>query len=243
MPFRQTPATHTPYVIIAFDKKGVERTDDPDGIGGVISKRILSELQQSPPTDLFVFSHGWQGDMGSAIKQYDLWIDNFTALAADAGKMGPGFRAARIGLHWPSKPWGDESLASVGAGPSFGVSAQPAQSDVLEDFLDRLDLSESLRGRELVGQIFRENEVNAGASRLPAAIVDAYTELAHLIGYESAGAGASSGGHAGRVVFRGRDGRDHAFHRRGLTRERRLRHPVIERALRRGRRAARHGRG
>jgi hypothetical protein len=197
MPFRQTPASHTPYVILAFDKTGNERNDDPDGIGGVISKRILSELQQSPPSDMFIFSHGWQGDVASAIQQYDLWIDSLMALSADAAKMGPQFRPVRIGLHWPSKPWGDEGLASAGAGPSFDIKAVAAvppaspQSQILEQFLDRLNLSESLRGRELLGQIFRENQVNAGASRLPTPIVSAYQELAQLIGYQSEGEGAS----------------------------------------------------
>src|SRR3974390_3932377 len=125
MPFRQTPSTHTPYVILAFDKSGVERQDDPDGINGLISAKILHELRQSPATDLFVFSHGWQGDMGAAIFQYDRWIDSLLTLSADSGKMGAGFRPARIGLPWPSKPWGGEGSPSVGAGPSFGVSAAP----------------------------------------------------------------------------------------------------------------------
>ena len=37
MPFRQSPGTHTPYSIIAFDKSGAERKDDPDGSNGVMS--------------------------------------------------------------------------------------------------------------------------------------------------------------------------------------------------------------
>lgn len=182
MPFRQTPKAHTPYVILAFDKRGVERTDDPDGNGGLISTRILEELRQSPPTDLFIFSHGWQGDIDSAIGQYDTWIDALMSLTADAGKMGAGFRPARIGLHWPSKPWGDEKIASVGAGPSFAVEPGSAgQAQVLEDVLERLGLNNSLRGRELVGQIFRENDLNP--AQLSPVAAAAYRELAQLIGF------------------------------------------------------------
>ena len=63
MPFRQSPSTHTPYSIIAFDKDGNERKDDPDGSNGLMSQRLIAELAQSNPTDVFIFSHGWMGDL------------------------------------------------------------------------------------------------------------------------------------------------------------------------------------
>ena len=148
MPFRQTPKTHTPYAIIAFDKSGNERTDDPDGIKGLISDRLLSEVQQTGPSDIFVFSHGWQGDMVGAISQYDSWIDCKAALTADAAKMGTNFKPVYVGLHWPSAPWGDEELK--GGGTSFDIGTVPA-SDALEAYLDRLDLKSSLHARELLG--------------------------------------------------------------------------------------------
>ncbi len=191
MPFRQSPSTHTPYTIVAFDKSGAERRDDPDGTNGVISARVLAELAQNAPTDVFVFSHGWRGDIAAAVDQYNRWIDAMANLSADAVRMGSSFRPAWIGLHWPSEPWGEEELGGGGAFAT-DASAPPAiaPSNLLETYLDRLDLTQSLRARELMGIIFRENRVNAGAVVLPQSVADAYTELAALLDYSSGPAGS-----------------------------------------------------
>jgi hypothetical protein len=121
MPFRQSPDRHTPYSIIAFDKDGIERQDDPDGSKGLMSQRLIPELAQAPPTDIFLFTHGWKGDLGAAISQYNSWIDGLTRLAADAAPMGSPFRPMWIGLHWPSQPWGDEDLGGLGGTAGFAA--------------------------------------------------------------------------------------------------------------------------
>ena len=69
-------------------------------------------------------------------------------------------------------------------------SAAVAPANLLETYLDRLDLTQSLRARELMGIIFRENRVNAGAAVLPQNVADAYTELANLLGYGSGPTGS-----------------------------------------------------
>ncbi len=193
MPFRQTPDTHTPYALIAFDKSGVERTDDPNGLQGRLSTRLLNDLSTSAPTDVFLFSHGWRGDMPAAIDQYNRWIDAMARLNSDASRMGADFRPMWIGLHWPSEPWGDEELQ----GASFAVGedqpAPPPASVLLDKYIDRLDADDSLRARELLGVIFRENKVNAGALTLPVAARDAYNELATLLGFHPQGLGADPG--------------------------------------------------
>ena len=189
MPFRQTPVTHTPYGLMAFDNNGVERKDDPDGLNGLLSERLLESLRESKPTDVFLFSHGWRGDIESAADQYNRWIDAMAKLNTDANRMGPGFRAMWIGLHWPSEPWGEEELA--GPSTSFDVNATPsASSKLLETYLDRLDLTSSLRARELMSTIFRENQINPAATVLPENVAAAYAELANSIGYDSKGPGA-----------------------------------------------------
>src|SRR3954469_20004740 len=106
MPFRQSPSTHTPYSIIAFDQNGSERNDDSDGSNGLMSQRLLAEMSRATPTDIFIFSHGWMGDLGAAVDQYNRWIDAMALLSADISRMGPSFKPMWVGLHWPSKPWG-----------------------------------------------------------------------------------------------------------------------------------------
>ena len=99
------------------------------------------------------------------------------SLSADAARMG-SLQTRWIGLHWPSEPWGEEEL---GAGGAFATdaSAPPAvaPANLLETYLDRLDLTQSLRARELMGIIFRENRINAGAVALPQSVADAYTRI------------------------------------------------------------------
>ena len=112
MPFRTIPDTSVTYALIAFDADGDERTDDPQGVGGKMSARILQDAATNPPSHVFFFSHGWKGDVPAAIDQYNRWIKAMTDLTADAAAMGPGFKPLWIGLHWPSLPWGDDELGS-----------------------------------------------------------------------------------------------------------------------------------
>ena len=186
MPYCQTPITHTRYALVAFDGTGAERNNDSDGLGGLMSAQLIAALRKDAPTDVFLFSHGWQGDVGAAKSQYDRWIDAMAGLAADVSRMGPSFRPLWAGLHWPSLPWGDEEL---GGGGAFSVTDAPAPQALLETYLDRLGLTGSARARELMGRVFEENRVNAGAASLAPAVADAYNELAGILGYQSEGAG------------------------------------------------------
>src|SRR3712207_4587470 len=111
MPLRTIPGTDLSYALVAFDKDGVERDDDPDGPGGKLSARVLELLTDEPVTDVFLLSHGWKGDVPGAVEQYDRWIRAMDDREPDKQRMAqrsPGFRPLRIGLHWPSLPWGDE---------------------------------------------------------------------------------------------------------------------------------------
>ena len=106
MPYKTIPATTVNYALIAFDGDGRERTDDPEGVNGRMSERILQDAKASPPTHVFLFSHGWQGDVPAAIAQYNRWIKAMTDLPSDAQTMGADFKPLWIGLHWPSLPVG-----------------------------------------------------------------------------------------------------------------------------------------
>src|SRR5262245_22426238 len=107
MPIRAVAGTGLTYHLVAFDGDGRERTDDPDG---TMSRRAAQALADEPVTDVFIFSHGWQGDVPAAVRQYDAWTGTMAAAQADverARRVRPGFRPLLIGLHWPSLAWGE----------------------------------------------------------------------------------------------------------------------------------------
>lgn len=172
MPFRKIPNTDVTYALIAFDAKGKEHTDDPDGLmSAEIPRRAEAEL----PTDIFLFSHGWNGDAPAAIDQYNRWIKAMTDLKGDRARMGPGFKPLWIGLHWPSLPWGDEELS----GDSFDAPAV-ASRELLDRYAERFGNEPEIRS--LLETIFRENERDAGATMLPADAAEAYRDLAETLG-------------------------------------------------------------
>ena len=185
MPLKTIPNTNTTYALIAFDENGRERTDDPQGLNGLMSDRVLLDAGSTPPTHVFFFSHGWMGDVPAAADQYNRWIKAMVDLPADVARMGTGFKPLWIGLHWPSRPWGDDELAS-GAFEASSVSP----SELMELYVSRLG-GDSAQVRELLGVIFAENQINAGATALPAHVADAYRKLAVSIGHAGLGPGAA----------------------------------------------------
>src|SRR5438128_11656859 len=122
MPLERVPNTPLTYYLISFDKKGRERTDDPDG--GVLSRRMLTDLATQPATDVFFMTHGWKGDLAAARDQYNRWIPAMLACPDDIARVRairPTFRPVLIGLHWPSLPFGDEEFG--GGAASFDQDA------------------------------------------------------------------------------------------------------------------------
>ena len=176
MPYKTIPDTTTSYALIAFDSDGNERTDDAQGVGGKMSARILQDAAVAKPSHVFFFSHGWKGDVPAAVDQYNRWIKAMTALTADAGAMGAGFKPLWIGLHWPSLPWGDDELG----GNSFSPTA-PRMSELLDSYVARLG-GDADAVRAQLQIILAENETNAGATSLRPPVAEAYRRLAELIG-------------------------------------------------------------
>lgn len=181
MPLRTTPKTNTAYTIVAFDENANERTDDADGTDGRMSTKLIAGALQQQPTDLFLFSHGWRGDMPSAIDQYDRWIDAVVALDADRTAMGVGFNPLWCGIHWPSEPWGDEELETAAFDVVGTVAPHAAEVGMREVYLERLGLSGNAEAEEQLGIIMKSNVQDPAATTLPPEASAAYERLAHLL--------------------------------------------------------------
>ena len=63
MPFETIPGTNDQYALLSFDLEGRERTDDPQGVGGLLSKEILKRVTAEQPSHVLFFCHGWKGDV------------------------------------------------------------------------------------------------------------------------------------------------------------------------------------
>ncbi len=178
MPIHAIPGTSSSYWLICFDKHGAER-NDPAGGHAYLSERIFSEARKQQPTDIFLSSHGWKGDVPAAKDQYDRWFGALLARQADVEAMGEDFRPLWIGLHWPSLPFGEEAIG----GASLTAPSQ-SQEEILEEYVEFFD-EDSPDVRRLLQTIFDENSVNAGAVQMPEHVAQAYRELGEQLGYAS----------------------------------------------------------
>jgi len=186
MPYQKIDGLDLTYALISFDEDGRERTDDPQG--GQFSKALVEKARQDRPTDIFLFSHGWKGDMTAAIDQYNRWIGAMWRLTADRAAMGADFKPLFIGLHWPSLPFGMESQSNgtsfaAGGAPVVDIDTQVASA--LPQFGDKPGV------REALTVIFTAQREHPGAFTAPPEVVAAYQDLAKAIGF-SAGGGAGA---------------------------------------------------
>jgi hypothetical protein len=176
MPVRPIPGTDKRYLLIGFDADGVERTDN-NGVGGKLSTHILKQVATEPITDIFIFSHGWKGDLPAAADQYDRWFSALEKCDADRESMSrvrPNFRPLLIGVHWPSQPWGDEEFEQT------ATSFSPGDIDVLVDmYAERLGDRPGLR--PILRTIVDQARAHPGATTLPPSIERAYGDLNTLL--------------------------------------------------------------
>lgn len=194
MPLRNTPIHHIPYALIMYGTDAHERTDDPNGIDGLLSKRILQEVTGTAPSDIFIFSHGWQADITDAIRQYDAWIDQMAERSADIACRGANFRPLWVGVHWPSKAFGNEDMPKASRMAGDLEMTTPEPPALPEDYLERLGLQHSMEARQLVGLIFRKNREQPAADHLPDDVIEAYERLNDLLGVASGKPGSCSPG-------------------------------------------------
>jgi hypothetical protein len=184
------------YDLICFDKSGDERRDDPDGLMSDLILRTLAAAD-SGVTDVFLVSHGWKGDIPAARTQFDGWVEAMTQCKADfarARQVRPGFKPYVIGLHWPSLPWGDESIGDATAfdvPADAGTSVDPVTA-LVDDYAPRI--ADTPVARDALRRIAQSGMDNVEPEALSPEVVDAYRQLNLETDLGIGGAGAGPGG-------------------------------------------------
>ncbi len=189
MPIETVSGTSLNYYLVAFDAAGTERNDDPDGL---MSEKILDALSSEPITDVFLISHGWQGDIPAAQRQYQKWIAAMAANQADIEQIKqvrPGFRPLLIGLHWPSLPWGDEELG--GDSVSFDTTNVAPVEQWIDEYADRL--ADTPACRQALNTIFTAAMEDIAPTTLSPLVREAYEVLNQEASLGSEGEGAAPG--------------------------------------------------
>ncbi|KRE89089.1 hypothetical protein ASG87_05970 [Frateuria sp. Soil773] len=175
------PGTDLSYYLISFDKSGNERSED----GAMESERLCGLLaaDAEPITDVFFASHGWKGDVPAAIEQCNKWMGEMAKMAVDRQAIrakDPTFKALLVGVHWPSQPWGEESIPASGDGGGAGLlgGASPGDEDVdalVDQFAE--SISSSVPAREAIDTIVRSAVERGGERELGADVLHAYDTL------------------------------------------------------------------
>ncbi len=183
MSLRTVPGSNQQYHLISYDASGAEV---PDADGSSASAAALAALAGPAPgvTDVFILSHGWQGDLDDAIWQYDSWIG-----AANPDTSADAISPFLIGLHWPSKAWSDRELKATPSG-LLGGGPDPADAITVERAVDEYAvlLGGSRDARAALATVLAfaagiDPERTAGRSdRLPGDVVAAYRTLARGAG-------------------------------------------------------------
>jgi hypothetical protein len=168
------------YGLIAYDRDGNERLE----AGGKFSQKLIEEISSQPITNVFLFSHGWKGDIPAAIEQYDRWIGALMKSPdlKKAQQVFPGFRPLFIGLHWPSLPFGSEEARADG---SFAASGGTGPDQMLAEYLERFGDRPEIRGP--LETILKEAKTNMSPDTLPDSVRQAYLDLNKALGLASGG--------------------------------------------------------
>jgi hypothetical protein len=197
MPRFQATDRRIGYDLICFDSSGDERRDDPTGFMSDLTLRTLA-ADESGITDVFVLSHGWKGDVPGAKAQYDTWVETMTGCQADfarAKQVRPGFKPHVVGIHWPSLPWGDESMGDATAFDVTGAGASgPADpvAALVDDYATRI--ADTPAARDALRRIAQSGMENVEPDSLSPEVVAAYRQLNIEANLGIGGAGAGPGG-------------------------------------------------
>jgi hypothetical protein len=192
MPLRHIPNTDPPltYQLIAFDDQGNERRE-PDG--SLMSERALAAIA-ADVSDIFIMSHGWLGDMDDALSQYDAWSKNLLSCRTDAEEIkrrSPRFAPLLVGMHWPSKPFGNEGMGDSFAALPAAANSESTLEAAVQEWTERLGHSSEVQNelRTILSALATADD----SEQLPMNVEDAYRRLDLAVGLGSAEEGAPPG--------------------------------------------------
>jgi hypothetical protein len=169
------PDTDLHYYLVSFDKAGVER-EEATGLQSDELKRLLASASEAV-TDVFFASHGWKGDIPAAIDQCNRWMGQMARMDGDRAAVrvsDPKFKALLVGIHWPSQPWGDESLEeSPGDSGLLGGDEVPAM--LVDHYAGAI--SQTPAAREAIQTILAAASSGQHSAQLARPVVQAYETL------------------------------------------------------------------
>lgn len=199
MALRRIAGKSQTYHLISYDGKGREQRDED---GGIASEAALEAVSAPGVTDVFILSHGWQGDHADAISQYDRWVG-----AADPDTDADGVRPVVIGVHWPSKAWSDRELKDAPTGllgdepTGDGVTVDDAVEEYAAQLGDDPETREALRTVLTHAASVPVDAEASNSDELPADVADAYRALVGSLGAGSDDGGLLGGGWDPDAVF------------------------------------------
>jgi hypothetical protein len=193
MPIQRIGRDDLVYSLVCYDAGGAERPES----GSQFSEEIVRTVANELITDVVLLSHGWNGDVPDARDQYQRWLTAMVNCTADRAALvarEPDFHPLIVGLHWPSKAWGDEELGGDG---SFGaaVGAPSDTTATIDGLIDRYAalLSQTERTRDALRTIFDAAITDISPEILPADVAEAYAVIDAEIALGAGGEGAEPG--------------------------------------------------
>jgi hypothetical protein len=182
----------TEYHLISYTAHGAERLEN----GRHHSDDIARRMATGAITDLILLSHGWNGDLPAARDQYRRWITTMLECRRDrelVTSAAPDFQPLIVGLHWPSKAWGDENLGdeSLVAVSEPAISTHASVDMLVEDYAERL--SDTPAAHTALRTIVESALEDISPTTLPADVRAAYHVLDAEAGPSALGPGAQPG--------------------------------------------------
>ena len=179
-----------PLWMVPFDQAGT-------CAGTQTRARIIEEVARGGPTDVFLFSHGWNNNFGRAEHAYERFIAGYHQFVRSHDlPQPPGYRPLLVGFHWPSidlvLPWerppkiaggmedDDEPMALDAMVAEAKESISPEGAGTLEALAARPELTETEASEfaSLLAEAYPDDELDPSAGRPDAEeILDTWSAL------------------------------------------------------------------